>query len=124
LVSDITADRTQIAAAAGSAAEIAGQVAGKAGAYRYDETTALRLMKRIDAAAQWIAGLGERPAEQTSMVTSSLVLEYCRSAERDRTLKTQLDAAVSALFQILENPAAYLPQPFEERIHAVGKLMR
>jgi methyl-accepting chemotaxis protein len=123
LVSDISADRKQIAAAAQESAELADKIARKISNCPFDSESALHLMQRIAGAADWISGQGERSAEQATMVLNSLVLQYSEIAKPESGLQTQMKTAIAAMFQQLENPPAYAPKTFAERMRAFRKLL-
>src|SRR5262249_1242636 len=117
------ADRKQIAAAAQESAELADKIARKISNFPFDAESAMHLMQRIGGAADWISGQGERSAEQATMVLNSLVLQYSEIAKPEPALQTQLKAAIATLFQQLENPPAYAPKTFAERLRAFRKLL-
>jgi hypothetical protein len=124
LVSDITADRHRIAAAAQTAAGIADRIAHRLAGFRFDSPTALQLIKRISSAADPIAFQGERSAEQAAMVLNSLVVAYCEKTKPAATSQAQMKAAVSALFHQVENQSAYNPTSFANQMRALNSLVR
>jgi hypothetical protein len=124
LVSDVTADRRQIGAAAQSAAEIADQVSHRMAEYHFDAQAALQLMRRISGAADWISSHGERSAEQAAMVLNSLVIAYGAGTKAGAPEKAEMKTAVSSLFQLVENPAAYNPSSFASQMRAFNALVR
>ena len=116
LASDIHADRLQIASAAGAAAGAADRLAHKVETMAIDPASSLRLMRAIAADADRIAAQGERAAEQAAMTLDSLYLAYQQSAAGN----SQLKAAISGLFPLLENPSSYQPGPFARQMRSVS----
>jgi hypothetical protein len=123
LVSDVTADRRQLAAAALSAGDAADEAARRIAGFHFDAPAALALMKRISGAGDWISGQGERSAEQATMVLNSLVIAYCGN-RKDEPGQVELKAAVKSLFQLVENPGAYNPASFAGRLRAFRAQLR
>jgi len=123
LVSDITADRRQIAAAAQESAELVDQIGQKLTTYPLDSQSAVRIMQQIGAAGDWISLQGERSAEQAAMVLNSVVVQYCDIVKPGPAVKKEMTDAVAGLFQLLENPPAYTPKDFGERMRAFRKLL-
>ena len=124
LVSDVTADRRQIAAAAQAASDLAYQIARRMAGLHFDSPAALLLMRRISGSSDLISAQGERSAEQAAMVLNSLVIAYCENAKPAPAAQTQMKAAVTALFQLVENPAAYNPYSFATQMRAFNGLVR
>jgi hypothetical protein len=124
LVSDITADRRQIAAAAQAAGELADQIARRMARYRFNSQAALKLMRHISGTAEWISGQGERSAEQAAMVLNSLAIAYCQNAKPSSAWQAELKAAVTVLFRQLNNPSAYNPHQFSSQMSALNALIR
>jgi hypothetical protein len=123
LVSDITADRRQIATAAQSAAEVVDQVAHRISDFHFDSQASLQLMRRISGAGDWISGQGERSAEQAVMILNSLVVAY-HGNTKENPEQAQMKAAVASLFQLVENPAAYNPSSFAGQMRVFNALVR
>lgn len=124
LVSDITADRRQVAAASQAAAELADQIARRMARHRFDSQGALKLMRHISGAAEWISGQGERSAEQAAMVLNSLAIAYCENAKPPSASQAGLKAAVTALFRQLKNSSAYNPHQFSSQMSSLNALIR
>jgi hypothetical protein len=123
LVSDITADRRQIAAAAQSASEVVDQVAHKISDVHFDSQASLQLMRRISGAGDSISSQGERSAEQAVMILNSLVVAYeCNTKESPD--QAQMKAAVASHNQLVENPAAYNPSSFAGQMRVFNALVR
>jgi hypothetical protein len=123
LVSDITADRRQIASAAQSAAEVVDQVAHRISDFHFDSQASLQLMRRISGSGDWISGQGERSAEQAVMILNSLVVAY-QGNTKENPEQAQMKAAVASLFQLVENPAAYNPSTFAGQMRVFNALVR
>jgi len=124
LVSDVTADRRQVAAAAQNASEVADQAARRMADLRFDSSAALLLMKKISGNADWISNQGERSAEQAAMVLNSLVIAYCKNAKPAAAVQAQMKSTVGALFQLVENPSAYAPGSFASQLRAFNAQVR
>ena len=123
LVSDITADRRQIAAASQAAGELADQIARRMARHRFDSQGVLKLIRHISGAAEWVSDQGERSAEQAAMVLNSLAIAYCENAKPPRLFQTELKAAVTALFRQLNSPSAYSPHQFSSQMSALNALI-
>ena len=120
LVSDLGADRGQIAAVASRAAQTADRLAHTIQGAQFDREITLRLMKSIAGDAERISNQGERSAEQAFMVLQSLF-----SASSANTGNAdQVRAALNGLYQQLDNPSAYNPARFAEQLRNVGALLR
>ena len=124
LVSDLTADRRQIAAASQAAGELADQIARRVARHRFDSQGVLKLMRHIVGAADWVSGQGERSAEQAAMVLNSLAIAYCENAKPATASQAELKAGVTALFRQLNNPSAFNPQQFSSQMTALNTLIR
>jgi hypothetical protein len=118
LVSDITADKVQIAQAANSAATVADGVARRLAGASFDQASAARILKRIAGDSERISSQGERAAEQAAMAIDSLYI--AAGANRN---ETQIRAAINGLFQLLQNPSAYQPAPFARQMKSVDALL-
>jgi hypothetical protein len=124
LVSDITADRRQIAAASQAASDLADQIARRMARHRFDSQSALKLMKRISGAGEWVSGQGERAAEQAAMILNSLAIAYCENVKPPSASQAELKTAVTALLRQLNNPAAYNAHQFSIQMNALNSLIR
>jgi hypothetical protein len=124
MVSDVTADRRQIATAAQTASELADQIARHMANFHFESADALQLMKRISGAAEEISYQGERSAEQAAMVLNSLVIAYCEKAKPPAATQAEMKAAVSALFGQIESPSSYAPSSFAAKMHAFHGVLR
>jgi hypothetical protein len=117
LVGDVTADRNQIARAAAGTADVADGLARRMLGANIDQATARRLLKSIAADSDRIASQGERAAEQAAMAIDTLYIATT-AAEN-----TQTRTAINGLFQLLQNPSAYSPQPFALQMKKVEALL-
>jgi hypothetical protein len=124
LISDVTADRRQIGAAAQSASELADQIAKRMASFSFDEKSAVQLIGSISGNAEWIASHGQRSAEQAAMVLNSLVLAYCANAKPASASQAKMKSGVKALFQLVDNPSAYNPSTFAGELRAFHGLFR
>jgi hypothetical protein len=122
LVSDLTADKTQIARAATGAAEVADAVAKRIAAAQIDTARTNRLLKAITADSERIAWQGERAAEQAAMAIDTLFIASARANGKtgnDGPERT----AINSLFQLLQNPSAYNPPAFARQMKSVEALL-
>jgi len=117
LVSDVTADRNQIARAAAGTADAADGLARRMVGANLDQATARRLLKSIAADSDRIASQGERAAEQAAMAIYTLYIATTP------TENSQARTAINGLFQLLQNPSAYSPQPFALQMKKVEALL-
>jgi hypothetical protein len=87
-----------------------------------DSATTLRLLQKIVGDADNVSGQGEHAAAQAAMAIQSLFVAY----ERNQKLQnaTEIRAAISALFQDLQDPSAYDPARFAGKMRQVNALLR
>ena len=121
-LSQLNPDRDAVGAAAQAAASIASQLGARIELQPYDAATTMRLLQRISGNADEVAGQGERAAEQAAMALDSLFLAYSRNTQAANA--PQVRAAISALFQQLENPSSYNPANFAAQMRKVNSLLR
>ncbi|HLW77680.1 MAG TPA: hypothetical protein VKS01_11860, partial [Bryobacteraceae bacterium] len=117
LVSDVAADRNQIAQAAAGTADVADGLARRMMAANIDQAAARRLLKNIAADSDRIASQGERAAEQAAMAIDTL---YIATTPAENG---QARTAINGLFQLLQNPSAYSPQPFALQMKKIEALL-
>ena len=122
LMSRLNPDREAVAAAATSSAGLADRLAPRLVAFPYDQALTLRLLQRISANADTIAGHGERAAEQAAMALESLFVTYARNININN--KDEVRAAINGLFQLVENPSTYNPGQFARQLRKVSTLVR
>jgi hypothetical protein len=121
LVSDISSDRTKVSAVALRAADKADRLARQVVVAPFDRAATLRLLKKICADSDRIAGQGERSAEQAAMSLDSLLIAY--SMNDKPANQDQLRGAINQLFAQLDTPSAYNPNNFSRQMRAVGALL-
>src|SRR5579863_347853 len=117
LVSDVAADRNQIAQAAAATADVADGLARRMMTANIDQAAARRLLKNIAADSDRIASQGERAAEQAAMAIDTL---YIATAPVENS---QARTAINGLFQLLQNPSAYSPQTFALQMKKIEALL-
>ena len=122
LMSQLNPDRDAVASAATNSAQLADALVAKINAAAYDPASTLRLLQKISADAEDISGQGEQSAAQAAMAIQSLFVAYDRDAKLQNS--AELRAAISALFQQLENPSAYDPARFARQMQQVNALLR
>ena len=115
-------DRDAVVAAAGAAMPVAQQFADKLDGAHYDAALAKRVMTSIAGDAEHISFAGERCAEQAAMALDSLFIAY--STEAKPADAAEVRAAINALFQQLENPSYFEPEPFAAQMRKIGALVR
>jgi hypothetical protein len=98
-------NRLQVASEAASVSELAGRLATRLNAMKFDQAQTLRLMKSISGDADAIAEQGERPAEQATMALDSLFIAYSKNGKLAND--TQIRAAINGLFRQVDNPSDY-----------------
>src|SRR6185369_13769588 len=79
LVSDVTADKAQVAKVAAAAAELADAVAKRMATAQIDTARSNRLLKAIAADSERISWQGERAAEQAAMAIDTLFIVSSRA---------------------------------------------
>ena len=122
LVSDLTADRAQIASAANGAAEVADRLAHRMETSQFDTGLVMRMMKGIANDSDQIASQGVRSAEQAAMAFDSLFVAYNRNAKAGN--EPQMRAAMNAVFQTLENPSAFSPGSFSKAMRNASSILK
>jgi hypothetical protein len=121
LISQYTANQSEIAATATQAAGVADQIGKRAAAQNYDRALTLRLMRRI-AQDQNIPIRDERAAEQSAMCLDSLFRAYDEDAKPAN--RTEVRVAIEGLYQQLDtNPSAYSAPKFAAQLKRVGELL-
>ena len=122
LVSDLTADRAQIASAANGAAEVADRLAHRMETSQFDTGLVMRMMKGIANDSDQIASQGVRSAEQAAMAFDSLFVAYNRNAKAGN--EPQMRAAMNTVFQTLENPSAFSPGSFSKAMRNASSILK
>ena len=121
LMSQLNPDREAVASAAGNSARLADALGAKFNSTPYSAATTLRLLQKISGDADEISAQGEHAAAQAAMALQSLAVAY----ERNEKFKNaaEVRAAISALFQQLDNPSAYDPVRFARQMRQVNALL-
>lgn len=122
LMSQLNPDRDAVASAATNSAHLADALVAKVQAASYDPAATLRLLRTICGDADEISGEGEQSAAQAAMAIQSLFVAYDRDAKLQNS--AEIRAAIGALFQQLENPSAYDPAKFSQKMQQVNALLR
>jgi hypothetical protein len=122
LMSQLNPDREAVASAANNSARLADALVAKINSAAYDPASTLRMLQKITADADDISGQGEQSAAQAAMAIQSLFVAYDRDAKLQNSAEVR--AAISALFQQLENPSAYDPVRFSRQMQQVNALLR
>lgn len=104
-VTALNSNRAQVASEATSASEIAGRLATRLNAMKFDQAQTLRLLKSISGDADGISDQGERAAEQATMALDSLFIAYSKNSKLGND--AQIRAAINRLFRQLDDPSAY-----------------
>ncbi len=103
-VTALNSNRQQVSSEAASTAELAGRLATRLNAMKFDQAQTLRLLKSISG-DEGIAEQGERPAEQATMALDSLFIAYSKNGKLAND--AQIRAAINGLFRQLDNPSDY-----------------
>jgi Cytochrome c554 and c-prime len=122
LMSVLNPDREAVATAATNVSRTADALIANVKAAPYDAAATLRLLRKMGADADEISGEGEQSAAQAAMAMQSLFVAYDRDAKLQNS--AEIRAAISALFQQLENPSAYDPAKFARQMQQVNALLR
>ncbi|MFQ5777145.1 MAG: multiheme c-type cytochrome [Terriglobia bacterium] len=122
LMSRLEVDRNTVAARASGAAQTADRLAHRISQLPFDGPMTLRLLRRITADADAIAGEGERAAEQAAMALDSLFIAYTRNARVGNAEEVRV--AINGLFRQLESPSGYNPKRFARQMRSVSALLR
>jgi Cytochrome c554 and c-prime len=104
-VTALNSNRAQVASEATSASEIAGRLAARLNAMKFDQAQTLRLLKSISGDFDGISEQGERAAEQATMALDSLFIAYSKNGKLAND--SDIRAAINGLFRQLDDPSAY-----------------
>jgi hypothetical protein len=121
LMSQLNPDRDAVAASANNSAKLVADLSAKANSAVGGSTSMLRLLQKISGDADNISGQGEHAAAQAAMAIQSLFVAYERNEKLARS--SEIRAAITALFQELQNPSAYDPTRFANRLRQVNTLL-
>jgi hypothetical protein len=121
-MSKLSNNREEIASQALSAAELADRLAQEVNSTSLDPASTRRWLQNISADSSYIAGQGERAAEQAAMGLSSLFSSYSRNTSVGN--EQQIRDALNALLDLLRNPSYYNQYTFEEKMRALNTLLK
>jgi hypothetical protein len=122
LMSQLNPDRDAVSSAATNSARSADAIVGRMRAATYDSAQSLRLLQAISADADAISAQGEQSAAQAAMALQSLYV----ACDREQKVPNSADvrAAITDLFQQLQNLSSYDPARFAEGMRRVNALVR
>jgi len=120
-VTALNSNRLQVSSEATSTAELAGRLATRLNAMKFDPPQTLRLLKSISG-DEGIAEQGERPAEQATMALDSLFIAYAKNGKLAND--TQIRAAINGLFRQLDNPSDYDGFKFAAAMKSLNALIQ
>jgi hypothetical protein len=115
------ADREQIAAAAKQASILTDQIAQQLRSQQYNRDLSARVMQAIAADGTPIAEQGERSAEQAAMALDAISLAYQKNEKTGN--EPELRAAITRLFDQLQNPSVYNAPMFAAQMQKVKSLL-
>jgi len=121
LTSRMDADRKAVANAAHAGSAVADALARQANGMKFNPEMVLRLQKLICADGEYVAQNGERAAEQAAMALDSIFTAFARNAHPQN--EKAVREAIEALFQQVQNPAAFRPQSFTAQMGRVNALL-
>jgi hypothetical protein len=121
-MSQLNPNRDEVATAATNSARLVSELSGKVQATPNDAAATLKMMEKISGDADGVAAQGEHAAAQAAMAMQSLFVAYDRNEKLHNSADVR--AAISGLFQELQNPSAYDPERFAARMHQVNALLR
>ena len=110
-MSQLMNNRDAIASTAQSSADLTKQLAARIKETQFDAALTLRLLRSISADSIYIAGQGERAAEQAAMAIDSLFIAYTQNASVGNA-------------QQVRDPSAYNQYTFEEKMRTVNALLQ
>lgn len=119
-VTALNSNRTQVAAQATSTAEVAGHLAARLNAMKFDQPQTLRLLKSISG-DNAIADQGERAAEQATMALDSLFIAYTKNGKLGN--EAQIRAGINGLFRQLDDPSTYDAFKFAAAMKSLNALI-
>jgi len=121
-MSQLNPDRDAVSSAATNSAHAADALAAKLRASSYDPALTLRLLQKISGDADEISAQGEQSAAQAAMALQSLYAAYDRDQKPANSAEVR--AAITGLFEQLQNLSAYDPARFAEQMRRVNALLR
>jgi hypothetical protein len=121
-MSKLNPDRNAVASAALAASPLAQRIAERLATMSYNQAIALQMLQRITDDAENISLADERAAEQAAMALDSLYIAYSRDVKPGNAADVR--AAISGLFQQLENPSGYNADQVASALHRIGAMLR
>jgi hypothetical protein len=121
LLNRLGSDRAAVGALAEKAARTADQLVQQVQRMRMDAAVVLRAQRQICADADYIAGQGERAAEQAAMSLEALYAALQKNAPAGNAAETR--AAIQGLFEQVRNPAAFQPASFAGQMKQIERLL-
>jgi len=122
LMSQLNPDRDAVASTATNSARLVADLSARVEISPSDAAATLRMMQKISGDADTVSAQGEHAAAQAAMALQSLFVAYDRNEKLHNS--DQVRAAITALFQELQNPSAYDPAKFAARMQQVNALLR
>jgi hypothetical protein len=110
-----------ISASAAGAAGMVDPILQKLRTQKYTQSSATQIMVAITENNNAIAARDERSAEQVAMALDSLAIANAKSGNTIN--EKELRAAISKLFQQLENPSSYNAQTFANQMRKIRALL-
>jgi len=120
-VTALNSNRLQVASEASSTSELAGRLAARLNAMKFDQPQTLRLLKSIAGDGDGIAEQGERAAEQATMALDSLFIAYTKNGKLAND--AQIRAAINGLFRQLDDPSTYNGFKFAAAMKSLSSLI-
>jgi len=121
LMSTLNPNREEVATAATSAAQTAGEVAEKLKTMQYNSALALKLIQKISS-DPGISAQGAHCGYQAAMAIQSLYVAYDRNQKFQQS--QQLRSAIAGLFEQLQVPSSYDANRFSRQMKQVNALSR
>jgi hypothetical protein len=103
------------------AIEAADRVAQRIATMKFDPASTLAILKHASS-SDFVANLGERPAEQITMAIDTLFVAYSRATKVDNAKAVQ--DAIHGLFKLLEDPSSYNAPKFAAQMRVVNGLLK
>jgi hypothetical protein len=120
-VTALNSNRLQVASEATSTSELAGRLATRLNAMKFDQPQTLRLLKSISGDGDGIAEQGERAAEQATMALDSLFIAYTQNGKLAND--AQIRAGINGLFRQLDDPSLYNGFKFAAAMKSLNALI-
>jgi hypothetical protein len=118
----INSRRREIGALATEIASVAEQLTQQLAGVPFDQPTTRALLREISGEAQAFSLSGVRSAEQAAMALETLYADYSNVVPESN--HEQIKAAISRLFDDLEDPARFVPAQFAAHMQAVHRFFQ